>query len=433
MYNTLAQSYFEHAHRLAIALAKAQQRGVKIDIDARRTLAEETQQRIEAIQLRINELVAKLQGIDSVSFNPNSPKQVQKLLYDTMKFPVVYNEDGRPTSNEDAILRLSRRYPDEEVLSLILSYRKDTKLLSSFLETPVDDNCIMHTSYNPSGTRTYRISSSQDLWGEGMNLQNIPVGKRPGVANIRHIFVARDGYSFIKGDLVQAETMVVARILCRYDDYTLWNKYTTGNFDVHRWAASTIYGIQECQVDDTKRSVGKVANHSSNYCAGPRVIQSTALKWGIDNIDFELAKRIIDTRRRTLPGLQKWWNGVQRKLQRDRTLWTCMGRRRIFFGRVDDNTTIRDAVAFEPQSTVGDVCNTIFIRLDETLPTGSYPVLQVHDEVVCEVKDDSIDAAIDCFKRAADVPLQLNEDLCPLVIPVEISVGKNWRDMEKVK
>ncbi len=423
---TLAETYFNHVHPLAIALAAAQDRGVLIDQTARSELVVRFKKKVVDTQAKVNSLIGR-------EININSPKQVKELLYDEMKLPTVY-KDKKVTTDEDAILRLHKQYPDEPILTMIISYRKDSKLISTFLEAETDEDGRMRTSYNVSGTKNFRISSSKNLWGSGTNLQNIPIGRRPGVENIRHIFIASPGCSFVKGDLSQAETMVVARILCRYNDYTLWDKYVSDpGFDIHKWAAAPIFRVPEIDVTPYQRTVGKVANHAGNYCAGPGVIQSEARKYAIDGIDYHMAKRIIDTRRAAIPGLVKWWKGVEVQIRRTRTMTTCLGRRRLFFGRFDDNATIRDAVAFEPQSTVGDVCNTIFRRLSHSncdcISSKKWlPVLQVHDEVVVETPDEYIEEVKTEMKKASIVPLWLNKDMEPLIIPIEIKVGKNWRD-----
>jgi len=425
---TLWNTYKTHVHPLAEALSAAQQRGVLIDTDAREKLIDDFNARVEATKQEINSIAGR-------EVNPNSYKQMKELLYDEMRLPVIYKA-GRPTTDEDALLRLHKRYPDEPILTAIIKYRKDTKLVATFLKAKLDSDGRMRTSYNASGTKNFRISSSKNLWGSGMNLQNIPVGKRPGVANIRQLFIASPNCSFVKGDLVQAETMVVARILCRFRDYYLWNRYSNElNFDIHKWAASTIFGVSEQSVDKHQRDIGKLANHASNYCAGPKVIQSAALKYGIEGVDYQMAKHIIETRRKALPGLSRWWKHVERTIRKTRALTTCLGRRRLFFGRLDDNTTLRDAVAFEPQSVVGDVCNTIFRRvyaMYAQLPADDLasplPVLQVHDEVVVECPDDTVESVKQAIVSAAVVPLRLNDDMSPLIIPIKITVGKNWRD-----
>ena len=419
---TLADTYFNHVHSLAFALAAAQDRGVLIDKAARAELVTKFKKKVVDTQDKVNSLIGRV-------ININSPKQVKELLYDEMKLPTVY-KDKRITTDEDALLRLHKQYPYEPILNLIISYRKDSNLISTFLEAETDEDGRMRTSYNPSGTKNFRISSSKNLWGSGTNLQNIPIGRRPGVENIRHIFIASEGCSFVKGDLVQAETMLVARILCRYNDYTLWDKYVNiPDFDIHTWAASGVLGVPESEITvEQRQGPGKVGNHAGNYCAGPKVVQSTAMKYGID-MDYQMAKLIVDKRRKMIPGLVKWWKDVEVQIRRTRTMTTCLGRRRLFFGRFDDNATIRDAVAFEPQSTVGDVCNRVFTHLYEVLQDiSALPVLQVHDEVVVETPDEYIEEVKTEMKKAAIVPLWLNKDMEPLIIPIEIKVGKNWRD-----
>lgn len=426
--STLYSLYIQHVMPLAKALVAAQQKGVLIDIRVRQELINKFNEKNKQTKSRIDELAGS-------TINCNSPKQVKELLYDKMKFPVIYNDENKATTDENAILKLRKKYPNEEILQLITMYRKDTKLVSTFLDIAMDEDNRMRTSYNVSGTKNYRISSSQDLEKRGMNLQNIPTGKKPGVENIRYIFVSSHGYTFVKCDLKQAETMVVARILCRYNDYTLWDKYANNpNFDIHKWTASTIFKIPEDKVEKQQRDIGKVANHAGNYCSGPRVIQNLALGWGIEGIDYDIASKICASRKASMPGLVKWWKAVEDNIRNTRTMTTCLGRRRLFFGRCDDNTVIRDAVAFEPQSTVGDVCNTMFRRMYERREEyNGHPLLQVHDEVVVECKDDMVDRCVRIMKESGIVPLNLNPGkLTPLIIPLEISVGKDWYNMKEV-
>jgi DNA polymerase-1 len=415
-------------HPLATALASAQSLGIRIDVKARAELSEHVKARLAVTKSELDKTTGK-------DFNPNSPKQVKELLYDTMHLPSIYKKKAGVTTivvDEEALLKLFQQYPDEPCLKLILAYRKDSKLLSTFLDIPLDANNRVYTSYNASGTVYFRISSSQDMWKEGINLQNIPVGKKPGVENIRYIFIADDGWELTKGDLVQAEAMVVSRILCRYGDRYVWTRYSTEpEFDIHKWAASTIFSTSEDLITKHQRNVGKIRVHSGNYVAGPPTIMSTALKYGVDGIDYRMAKQIVDSGHISQPGLKKWWSDVERTIQRTRTLYTCLGRRCIFFDRADSSTNIRSAVSFEPQSTVGDVCNTIFRRLSSKfieLGLQARCVLQVHDEVVIHHPKSEHDIVKKLFQEAAIVPLNLNKDIEPLIIPVEIKSGANWRD-----
>lgn len=425
----LDKLYFDHVHPLAFALSDASRRGVLIDKDARDKLTLEARKTIETVQKEINDLAGR-------ELNPNSSQQVQKLLYEELKFPTIY-KDGVSTANEEALRKLEKRYPNEKILAKIIEYRKSSKLVSTFLDVKIDDDGRMRTSYNASGTKGARISSSQNIWGGGMNLQNIPTGHSTGtsrgVVGIRYIFVAGDGNVFVKGDLRQAETLVVAHILYRLGDSTLYDLYKNPEFDIHLWMASHIFDKSEDEINEIERNTGKLANHSGNYCAGPNVLLKKALNDGVEGVDYAMAKRVLEIRHKAIPGLKGWWADVERKLRQTRTLTTCLGRRRIFFGRLDDNATLRDAVSYEPQSTVGDVCNIVFRRLSKSLRSDTrrmgftpIPILQVHDEVIVECLENEASQVAEEMKKAAIIPLFINEE--PLVIPIDVSVGANWRD-----
>ncbi len=417
----LLDFYKNHVHRLALALAKAQQYGILVDKPAIATLKTEANIRLE----KHKELIASIAGKE---INPGSNVQVQKLLYDKLKFPGIYKKEKggeKLTVDEMALRKLEKRYPNEPILNAIIMYRKESKLISTYLNMVIDDDGRLRTSWNPSGTKGARISSSKTLWKTGLDLQNIPAGRSRGVQNIKHVFIAGEGNVFIKADLAQAETRVVAHILRRLGDTTLYDLYDTGTFDIHKWMAAFILRKDISEVSSDERDIGKLSNHSGNYMAGPKVLINKALKDGLD-IDYAFAKHILEIRSAAIPGLEKWWKTVEIIVRRTRTITTCLGRRRIFFGRFDD-VTFRDAVSFEPQSTVGDVCNMIFWKVDEQLDDDCHLVLQVHDEVVVESPMAKVDKVVKLIKEVSQIVLWVCSDV-PLIIPIDISLGKNWKD-----
>lgn len=408
-------------HKLALALARAQEYGILVDKDAISTLKTEANLRLG----KHKALIAKVAGAE---INPASNPQIQKLLYEKLKFPGVYKKDKgveKLVVDEPALRKLEKRYPNEEILNAIIMHRKESKLISTYLNMVIDDDGRLRTSWNASGTKGGRISSSKTIWKTGLDLQNIPAGRSRGVQNIKHVFIAGEGNALIKADLRQAETMVVAHILRRIGDSTLYDLYDVQGFDIHKWMAGFIFNKDVSKISPDERPTGKLSNHSGNYMAGPKVLITKALKDGLD-IDYAFAKHILDIRSAAIPGLEKWWKIVEMIVRRTRTMTTCLGRRRIFFGRFDD-VTFRDAVSFEPQTTVGDLCNMIFWKLDEQLDKDCRLVLQVHDEVVVESPVDKVENVIELVKRVSQVPLWVCSDV-PLIIPIDISVGKNWKD-----
>ncbi len=417
----LLDFYKNHIHRLALALARAQEYGILVDQDAIATLKTEANLRLD----KHKTLIAKVAGAE---INPASNPQIQKLLYEKLKFPGIYTKDKgveKLVVDEVALRKLEKRYPDEKILNAIIMFRKESKLISTYLNMVVDSDGRLRTSWNASGTKGGRISSSKTIWKTGLDLQNIPAGRSRGVQNIKHVFIAGKGKLYVKADLAQAETRVVAHILRRIGDSTLYDLYDNGDFDIHKWMAAFIFREDISEVSSDERDIGKLSNHSGNYMAGPRVLMTKALKDGLD-IDYAFAKHILDMRSAAIPGLEKWWKIVEMIVRRTRTMTTCLGRRRIFFGRFDD-VTFRDAVSFEPQSVVGDLCNMIFWKLDEQLDEDCRLVSQVHDEVIVELPVDKVKKVIELIKRVSRVPLWVCSDV-PLIIPIDLSIGKNWKD-----
>lgn len=415
--------YYDHVHPLVEALLKAEQRGVLFDVDAAKEMKKRLDEKLGSISTSINALAGR-------DINPASPKQVKELLYDELKFPVIrHHKTKKPTTDENALQRLHAKYPDEEILRTIVYHRKTQKLISTYVDVKLDPDGRCRCSYNASGTITGRIASSKTIFGTGMDLHNIPVGYVPGSESTRHLYIASPGCSFVKGDLKQAEAMVVAWILKSLGDPMLFDFYHDPSFDIHKWcAANFVYLVPEERVTPIQRQQGgKLANHSGNYMAGPGVMERRALQMGYEGFTFSYCKAVLNRRINGIPGLRVWWSDVERKIKETRTLSTCFGRRLHFFGRLEGEE-LRSAVAFEPQSTVGDVCNKMFVRLSSIKRN---PILTTHDEIVLEVEDKDVNDAARDMEIASKITLNLRPNVEPLVIPIEIAIGKNWKDTEE--
>ena len=415
-----AKIYFDHMHKMAMALSRAQQLGILIDVDLRSKMSAEALAELEILNKRVSKVASTISGKEE-NININSPKQIKKLVYEDLGFPVQKNKLKKPTVDEVAMKNLLSRYPDETILKDIVSYRKLRTLNSTFLEASLDLDGYMRTNWNASGTKSGRISSGKNkITGKGMNMQNIP-------KKIRNLYIAETGFSVVRGDLAQAETMVVADILYRCGDPTLRKKYLDDpNFDIHSWMMDMINFYTKGAVK-ADRQMGKLANHSGNYMAGPGVLVNKAMKFDIPGINYHVAKKILEARHKAIPGLKVWWKEVEKTLNKCRCISTCMGRTRQFFGRLD-NTTFRDAVSFEPQSIVGDVNNKIFWEMCYYFrDTPAKVLIQVHDEVGTICPDNMVEEVIAAHRRFANIPLEIIKNK-PLVIPVDMEVGKNWKD-----
>lgn len=174
--------YFKHRHLLALALADAQTIGLDIDEKRKDELIVEQGKILNDYKNNINKIAKK-------EVNPNSSAQMKHLLYNEMAFPKII-KDGSVTTSENALRTLERKYPNEPILDYIIMYRKTKKLISTYLKAKTDEDGKMRTSWNPSGTKSGRISSSKTIWKTGLQLQNIPKGVGRGITNIRDIFIA---------------------------------------------------------------------------------------------------------------------------------------------------------------------------------------------------------------------------------------------------
>jgi len=406
--------YYSMAQPAMLALAKASNRGVQVDLEMRAKLAAECKAKIATCL----ENIKKLTKID---LNPNSPKQMKEFLYDKLRLPVQYNKERKDTTNEEAVRKLAKSFPQyKEIFDNLLEYRDNAKLLGTFLSCELDERGRMRTSYNATGTVTGRISSSKTIWGEGGNLQNIDT-------RIRNMYIAPkvDGprkRKLVKADGSQAEARVVAwRSKNRY----LIEKFPDPEFDVHTHNATLVFKIKPEDVrkifrnGKSYRDIGKRVVHATNYRGSYFVVMASA---GLNASD---AKKAISSYMESSPELLQWWRDTEATVLATRKLKNVFGRQRIFMGRMNEET-FRSATAFCPQSDVGDLINRAFFMLDEELPDGAFPILQVHDEVVVECWEDQVEEVASLITKHMTIELKYEGVDEPLSIPCEIKVGDAW-------
>ena len=421
--------YHSFAQPAMLALARAGNRGCRVDVKLRKTLVEKALLAAAVATESLTKLLGR-------KVNPNSPKQVKELFYEEFRLPVqksrpIGGYPGKPTTNDEALTKLQRLFPEHsEVISAILSYRGETKraaMLSVPLEVRNGESYFV-TSYNATGTTTGRISSSGTILKLGGNIQNQERGPS------RRVFIARKGMVFVKSDSSQAESRVVAA-LCR--DEALLEKFSDPEFDIHLENAQLIYGgtLKDLAAEDLERSEGRLADskrrrakgvtHGANYRGGPRVAVKQA------GVPYSEAKMAIGKYRATHPLLLRWWDSIETMLLSTRQLRSTWGRLRIFLNRMDEST-LKAAVAHEPQSTVGDLINHAFFRLDEELALlDAWPLLQAHDEIVCECWPEDVEAVAALMKKYFEWPMTFKGIAEPLIIPSDLATGLNWYDLEK--
>jgi len=402
--------YKSLAEPAMIALARAGNRGILIDLDLREKLAKETERKAK-------ECLEKLERVTKRKINPNSPKQMKDFLYKDLGLPPQRKRStGSTTVDEEALLKLRSKYLQySEIFDLCLEYRRNIKLLSTVLRAKLDSRMRMRTSYNATGTVSGRISSSKTPRGLGGNLQNIPRGE------IRRIFIASPGSLLIKADLSQAEARAVAWLS---KNETLIKNFLDPKFDIHKWNASQIFDTSS--ITKEQRQIAKTCLHAANYGGGPRIAVKQA------GVPYSLAKRALDRYKASNPELLRWWRYIEQEVTRTRRLDTPFGRIQIFLGRLD-HETFKSAYSFLPQSLVADIINRAFFLLDRKLPKGCFPLLQVHDEIVVEALESRTKECVEIMKECLSPEIKIEGVEIPLKIPIEFSIGKNWYDMEELK
>ena len=413
--------YQNTLQRALEALLYIQSRGVLIDQDARATL------RAQVVK-EMDDLLTNLKLKVGRDFNPSSSVQCQRLLYTDYKLPIQHKRSKaglRTTTDDDAIQALIKKSPVHgQVLRAILDYRQNRVLLSTFVDMLLDKGRA-HTSYNIAGTVTGRLSSSQTIDRRGGNLANIPRGE------FRRIFIPDPGKVLIKADLSQAEYRIliwkarIHRVIKRW--------LTEPGFNIHRWNASeNIYHVPLEQVTPLMYNNAKSGVYGANY--GIQAMKVSRMY----NMDFVTAKFILTNYHAAMPEVE----GVYQKEIRDalhatRRLTNPLGRDRLFFGRMDDDT-YRAAYSHYAQSTVADLIDVALADLHEASlghqELGLELLLQVHDELVFQCWDHAVEGCVTLVRGLMERPMVFEGVEAPLVIPCEIKVGANWYDtMDLIK
>lgn len=378
--------------------------------------------------------------------NVNSNQQMSSFLYGELGLPIRRNSpDSGPTADDAALRQFRTKYKKyENVFTIIMAIRRLTKLANTFVGVEADPlDGRIRSNYDVSGTTTWRLSSKKSSWGGGANLQNQP--KRPldtdmgmNPLSIRDLYIADEGKFLFASDLSQAEARVVDWLS---DDEQQIRRYLNGE-DVHVVFASKLFKIpleellQLKEGDDEQkrkfkymRQLGKTVRHATNYGMGPKKLQEQGMKEGL-YLDFSECKTLLIAAKSATPMLEHWHRRVHEKIERDRTLTTFFGKKRRFGERWGDELN-RQAYAFEPQSTVGQLCNRGLKRIYHELgDQGVDLLLQIHDEVVGQCPLDKPHLAWRAMQLMQE---EIEIRGRPLTIPSELKVGFRWGSLKEVK
>ncbi len=366
--------------------------------------------------------------------NPRSPTQLQDFFYKCMQLPESWTSQKgvrKLSMGRETLEKLSIYLYARPIISCILAIRDYTKQLS-VLETEVDWDGRMRTSYNIAGTETGRWSSSASAFSSGTNLQNIS-------SKLRHIFVSDPGWKICGIDLEQAESREVGW-LCGilFDDWTYLDACLSG--DLHTtvckmsWPGKAWTGDAKKDKalaeevfyrDYSYRDMAKKLGHGSNYYGTPFTMARHA------KIPVKVVQNFQNEYFKAFKGIPKWHQYVAMTLQTTGKLTTPFGRTRHFFGRSNDDTTLREAIAYSPQSATGDRLNLALWRIWKYMGTRVQLLAQVHDAVYFLYREDDneeevVSQALGYISTPLKAPSGRIYD-----VPGEAKVGWNWGNFHK--
>ncbi len=289
----------------------------------------------------------------------------------------------------------------------------------------------IRTTLSVVGTETGRLSSSGSFLEESTNLQvqTKKVAMLDQLYNTRKCFVPDRGKAFIEGDLKGAEAFATAAF--SEDDALL--ERMAGGEDIHKWTAGHIFSKPPESINKQERFLGKVARHALNYGMGWKTFMETVNKdadlTGITVTAGE-ARRIVTAYHSLHPRLSVWWDSIGSLLGTKGFLTNPFGRRRDFFGRRGSHETLKEAIAFLPQSTIADLLNWRLCELYDRERRGGFQILlQIHDAVLLQAPIATSKGVAALVKNTIETTIEIN--FRQVRIPCEVSMSEvSWADME---
>ncbi len=401
-------------------ISSMQTKGVTLDTEFLSTMSRQLASNIASLE-------ESIYGAGTIGkFNIGSPKQLNAVLFDVLKLPTDGLKKTKLGFSTDATT-LDALRDTHPIINMIVEYRELSKLKSTYVDAlPALVNAKtgrLHTSYNQAGSATGRFSSSNP------NLQNIPIRTELG-REVRRAFVAPPGNVLLAVDYSQIELRVMAHIS---RDETLISAFHQG-LDIHEATAATVNGIAPDDVTYEQRNFAKRVNFGLMYGMG-------AFRLARDS-DLSLAEAddFIKTYFERMPGVEQYIKDTKAFVWKNGYTETLYGRRRIY-PAIKSNGNRRSTAAEERaainmpiQGTAADILKQSMINLHGRLAEARLDasmILQVHDELVLEVKEDQLPAVTALVVETMETAFP---DGKPLRVPLKAnaSSGRNWRDMDEI-
>ncbi|OHY81459.1 DNA polymerase I [Marinobacter sp. AC-23] len=393
---------------LVPVLSRMEQRGTLINASTLRQHSQELAERMAELEKDAHEVAGE-------NFNLASPKQLQAIFYEKMGLPVIKKTPkGAPSTAEPVLQELAHEY---ELPRLILEHRSLSKLKSTYTDTLPElihhRTGRVHTSYHQAVTATGRLSSSEP------NLQNIPIRTEQG-RRIRQAFIAEKGYKLLAADYSQIELRIMAHLS---GDKGLLTAFENSE-DIHKATAAEVFGVALGDVNSDQRRSAKAINFGLIYG-----MSAFGLARQLD-VARKVAQQYIDRYFERYPGVLQYMDNIRKQAHEDGFVETLFGRR-LYLPEINarnkqlQQAAERTAINAPMQGTAADIIKLAMIDVEDWLltehPDTARMTMQVHDELILEVKEDAVDEIREGLIKRMSGAAKL---AVPLL--VEAGVGDNW-------
>lgn len=390
-------------------LARMELNGVRVEVAELEKLGRDLERRLGIIAEQIYALAGE-------HFNINSPQQLATILFEKLGLPTARKTKTGYSTDMEVLSTLAGLHP---LPSQVLHYRSLMKLKGTYVDAlprlvnPRTGR--IHTSYNQTVTATGRLSSSEP------NLQNIPVRTEEG-RGIRRAFVAEPGYCLISADYSQVEL----RILAHYSQDQSLIAAFQNNEDIHGRTAAELFGVPPPAVTPEMRRQAKTINFGIIYGISPFGLGREL------NIPQNLAREMISRYFQRYEGVRAYVDQTPRLARQRGYVTTLFGRKRFLPDLHSRNRNVRQfaertAINTPIQGTAADIIKMAMVRIDKQLAKKRLParmIMQVHDELVFEVKAEAAAEVADLVRRE----MEAVADLCVRLV-VDVGQGLNWEQV----
>ena len=398
-------------------LKRMHERGIRVDKEYLMKLSLD-------YHVKLKNLEKKIINLAGVEFNINSPKQLGEVIFEKMNLGSKNQKKtstGQKSTRESELEKMRDTHP---IIGEILAYRELQKLLSTYIDVLpqlIEEDGKLHAEFIQAGTTTGRFSS------QNPNLQNIPTKTEQG-KNIRHAFIASEGFTLVAFDYAQIE-LKIATFLS--GDPKLIDIFRKGE-DVHTTVAAQVFNVPPEMVDKEMRRRAKVINFGILYGMGVNALRENLGTSRAEAQDF------YNQYFANFSGLANYLNFIKADAERKGYTETFFGRRRYFEGirsRIPYIKAAAERMAINApiQGTQADIVKIAMGEIQKLIEKEKrsedvFLLLQIHDELIYEIRDDFVDIIAPEIQRVMEGVIP-PEKISDIKLSTSYKKGKNWGEL----